>query len=276
MCTDVETKTSSLLVQYVILQQNRKKLPAQPWIQVWMSQEKTLENDLGRRMHSYKKLLNISKATLVTRMWNRLEKLDGVLLPQSSKKVIFHQVANRSHDGRNCPKSSCEVKWQAAAQSSISKTISLNDSILQNLLWSSSKFCSHGSAWLWYCVRFRETLRALVFPGAMLARRAGWPQREEKCFSAREAQGETELWNSRIKSQKSSWSQGGRICPDFVCISNTFRGQKSPGNTFCHLYSLICKARPMLGNGFPMFGADNNMGHIIKCGNLTVSARSYC
>lgn len=30
MCTDVETKTSSLLVQYVILQQNRKKLPAQP------------------------------------------------------------------------------------------------------------------------------------------------------------------------------------------------------------------------------------------------------
>lgn len=39
------------------------------------------------------------------------------------------------------------MNWQAAGQSSINKIISLNNSILQNLLWSFSKFCR--SAWLW-------------------------------------------------------------------------------------------------------------------------------
>lgn len=127
-----------------------------------------------------------------------------------------------------------------------------------------------GSDTLWGSERHSKPSSYLELP-----RQAGWPQCKEKYFSAREAQGETELWNSRIKSQKSSWSQGGRICLDFVCISNAFSRQKCPGNTFCDLYSLICTARPLLGNAFPMFGAYNNMGHIKNCGILRINTRSY-
>lgn len=175
----------------------------------------------------------------------------------SPKEVIFHQLAKRSNNDRNLHKSSCEMNWQAAGQSSINKIISL-------MTWF-SRICSDPSANLAATGQLgSDTVwgspKALVLPGAMLARWAGWPQCKEKCSSAREAQGSTELWNSRIESQKSSWSQGGRICLDFVCISNTSRGQKSTGNIFWHLYSLICTARPMLGNDFPVSGACNNRG----------------
>jgi len=41
---------------------------------------------------------------------------------------------HRNDNDDNCHKSSCEMNWQTADQSSINKKVSLNDLIFQNLL----------------------------------------------------------------------------------------------------------------------------------------------